>query len=44
MMGGRIGLHSATQDRVTRSRSERGNAVMISFLRQLDVPEAILAR
>jgi hypothetical protein len=28
---------------VTRSRSERGNAVMISFLRQLDVPEAILA-
>ena len=28
---------------MTRSRSERGNAVMISFLRQLDVPEAILA-
>jgi hypothetical protein len=45
MSGGRIGLHSAsTKTENQRTRSDRGTAVMVNYLRQLGtVPEAILS-
>jgi hypothetical protein len=43
MQGGRIGLHAAsTKTEGRRTRSDRGTAVMVKFLRLLGAPEAVL--